>query len=560
VLMMVVQQESASDRRLAWLWRNFALERLNFRVRYLMKRFGKHAFYWQFFIWFRLLALDFIAFLPALIDGYSAADNSQVQLTMEPGNLEASGVRQWVIFMHAGVFLGVMIATAAWTRYVRPHPHYFQNKLEGWLAVSAITIVVWGLLYTVVEYPSYTLEVLMSLTLGLTILFTVSYLLYRYGRGYNFDVNAMVADLGVEDNPVVRRISVMVGVDPTARSTRVRASTLSSKNLEVAVASSTVESAAEGGPRQVYPRLQTPNVVDQGCQTELSGSVVAESHVPEAAITGRVPPVVHHPHFSDVGCVSSSTSLATPPKSPSQGPQQPEDTVVMTEASMRKLQDAESKSAAYLAMLAERRAQTEDPAMGFPVQPPPSGSAEAPTAGEASSLPENMLKASANVVAATVKMSENVFKSSGVSRLVQRIGETSSEVVSTALATPLGGLRKPAKAIVYSSTTSSGHGADVNQPAVASLAEYAEFLPKVVRRAAASSPSTTDVPRSLRPTEPGVTEFGDVYAWKPAQPAKRTTPGPSTGGVYTLAPSLEPLASISEDAQAAIEQATPMRV
>ena len=165
--------------------RRFSIERLRYRTRYISTRFAAPVFYWQFVIWFRQLALELIAFLPALINGASSADNVQVQvrrgpawrvvrrrpgahpeplaciyappsyplppvpqLHWGPGELYKSGIDTWAIYMHAAIFLGVLVLATYWQRFMRVHPYGFQNRIEFWLAISAILVVGVGLLYT----------------------------------------------------------------------------------------------------------------------------------------------------------------------------------------------------------------------------------------------------------------------------------------------------------------------------------------------------------------------------------------------------------------------------
>ena len=87
---------------------------------------------------------------------------------MVPGDLGKSGIREWLIFLHGAIFLVVLIGSSLWQRMMRPHAHYFQNKLEGWLSFSTILIVIWGYLYTMFNKPLYTFEVPPSFTDGLT--------------------------------------------------------------------------------------------------------------------------------------------------------------------------------------------------------------------------------------------------------------------------------------------------------------------------------------------------------------------------------------------------------
>ena len=99
-------------------------ERLQTRLNYLTKRFGVHAPYWQFIIWFRQISL--------LLLDFNVKDT-------------------WLLALLAIV---VCLLSLGLHVRIKPYKYDFQNEVDKWLLIANVVIVLAGVIYSEVLKPN----------------------------------------------------------------------------------------------------------------------------------------------------------------------------------------------------------------------------------------------------------------------------------------------------------------------------------------------------------------------------------------------------------------------
>ena len=99
-------------------------ERLQTRLNYLTNRFGVHAPYWQFIIWFRQISL--------LLLDFNVKDT-------------------WLLALLAIV---VCLLSLGLHVRIKPYNYGFQNEVDKWLLIANVVIVLAGVAYSEVLKPN----------------------------------------------------------------------------------------------------------------------------------------------------------------------------------------------------------------------------------------------------------------------------------------------------------------------------------------------------------------------------------------------------------------------
>jgi hypothetical protein len=132
--------------------KNKSKERLQRRMTYLVRRYGKHAWYWQFVLWARQLLLTAVILLPDAFSQPVLRNQSLANSTDPSVALPATEVG--IAMLQAILSLLIFVAFYAAHRRVQPFNYAFQNHLDGLLFIADIAALGLGTLYTAVMTTS----------------------------------------------------------------------------------------------------------------------------------------------------------------------------------------------------------------------------------------------------------------------------------------------------------------------------------------------------------------------------------------------------------------------
>jgi len=147
-------------------------EQLQYRTRYTTKRYASHAPYWQFVIWSRQLALTVVSLLPDLL----MTPQEQDDMVLSEGAPPA------LIWLHAGLAVGIFGLSYVLQRRMQPFVFDFQNWVEQFLLVCSAITVLLAALYTLFDARAFVIEILLFVTLIGSIAGAALYLGYDYRR------------------------------------------------------------------------------------------------------------------------------------------------------------------------------------------------------------------------------------------------------------------------------------------------------------------------------------------------------------------------------------------
>ena len=158
-------------------------ERLQRRMNYLVRRYGSHAWYWQFVLWTRQLLLTAVVVFPELAHNIKLRKGeATVEISASNGTLTGEPlVDMEVAVLQAILALLIFITFFILHRRIEPFIYRFQNKLDGTLFVADMLIVFFGLLYTA-SGASKLVELLILLLIIGSVVVTMCYLVYRHVR------------------------------------------------------------------------------------------------------------------------------------------------------------------------------------------------------------------------------------------------------------------------------------------------------------------------------------------------------------------------------------------
>ena len=155
-------------------------ERLEWRMRYITKRFDKRAPNWQFYIWGRQLALTLLTFVPDIADEVCLSDADRPGC--KNGGI-SGGALDAVVWSHA--ILALLVLAVSWRLHWinQPYTFAFQNWLETWLFFAGVAVIALGTAYTFAsERASVTVEALLLLVLVGSIVCAAAYLTWNYRK------------------------------------------------------------------------------------------------------------------------------------------------------------------------------------------------------------------------------------------------------------------------------------------------------------------------------------------------------------------------------------------
>ena len=174
---MTLPPNSKKARCSNWLEPQLHPHPLQLRMRFMTKRFGDHAPYWQFVIWGRQFLLTLSTLLPDLISSTSDATSD---VYVEEGY-------ESTIWMHAAIAFAVFVVAAVSHWRVQPYRFDFQNRLEFRLYVAGASIVVLAAMHTFMperirSWAEPFVETLLMVVLVLPALIAVFFLTYNFKR------------------------------------------------------------------------------------------------------------------------------------------------------------------------------------------------------------------------------------------------------------------------------------------------------------------------------------------------------------------------------------------